>query len=252
MPGTALALQIETIPPPLETGFTVTLLLTELLGPVTVTAPIAGLVTVSALAANVVDVEPAPIEMLFGTVKTALLLETVSVTFAAAEFASPTVQVEVLPEKTVVGAQYSPERSVTGADGGDSVRFTLLLTPAAAAVTIAVEVFETLDALAANDADVLPATIVTLAGIDKLELSLLRVAVKPPLGAFPLAATAHVVEPGVLMFDAEQESVLNDADCASVIVPPVPEAAIPLPLAAAATTSLSPREIEEPEGVAAI
>lgn len=189
---------------------------------------------------NLADDEPAPIETLDGTfIKLLLVLRPMETVDAVAPV-SAAVQEDDAPELSVEGVQVSEERLTdTGGGGVDEPAATrlsenVLLTPDALAVRVAVALFETLATFAVKLALVLPAPMLTLAGMVTLELLLDSDTGKAVDGAAPPTETVHAAVPGVFTMLGEQENPDRTVCVANEMLPPVPEAGIaePSPLAA--------------------
>jgi hypothetical protein len=152
---------------------------------------------------------------------------------------SAAVQEDDAPELSVEGVQVSEERLTDTGGGVDEPAATrlsenVLLTPDALAVRVAVALFETLATFAVKLALVLPAPMLTLAGMVTLELLLDSDTGKAVDGAAPPTETVHAAVPGVFTILGEQENPDRTVCVANEMLPPVPEAGIaePSPLAA--------------------
>ncbi|MBE0656218.1 MAG: hypothetical protein IH602_00930 [Bryobacteraceae bacterium] len=170
--------------------------------------------TVLAVAVKVADAEPAGTETLDGTHRTALLLlARGTATLLGDALLSVTVQVVVCPFRTADGVQ----ASVLSTTGPARVTEKVRDPPFAAAVTTAVSVVVTEDAVNVNAAVVAEAATVTFAA-DSVALALLleRATDTPPAGAAADSVTVQLAVPGVFIVAGLQTSPLTVASVPAV------------------------------------
>ena len=167
---------------------------------------------------------PAATVTVAGTVTAELLLArlTVNPPLGAAAL-SPTVQVSVPAPVIVPLAQLSEDRVAVGAaTAAPSCRAKVSVTPLALAVKVAVCAVLTVETVAVKLASS-PAATVTVAGTLTAELLLVRLTLKPPLGAAALSATVQESVPAPVIDPLAQ---LSEPRFAVFVV----FAAVPCPL----------------------
>ena len=134
--------------------------------------------------------DPAATDTLVGTVTELLLLESNTVAPpVGAAFVSVTVQLANPPLDRADGVQISPDTCASA----DKVRFAVWTIEFAEAVMIAVWFVVSDPTEAENVTELEPAETVTVVGIVRLVLFLVKATPKPPAGAIPLSVTVHAV-----------------------------------------------------------